>query len=453
MQGCQPAAASPCRPASRPRSTSQVHCQPPTRCAIQATAGGARNCPSDEACCIRPTVVDTVAGDGASRTASMNRVAGTMPPPSENRHTASVAQRRRQRPRSCTTSPLGKGAPGCRAAIAPKPQRSNRSGATPRCSSRPPARLPTMLAAAATERSARAVQAAVGCRHRHRWPAGSRSPPSTARNRRRRPAPASADPRAIERLRSRPRQAGRRDRAALPPRVGRHRERHPDGSREPRRRTAATTSRPPAAGDQWRSRPAAPMPHQVACRRPTGQAPTSREPAGASARIRPGPGHDGQQKAQPFERAQRQEQRQRMRPGSTKPPPPPAKVTIRQSRSACCGAAPCVSAISQPAGPASCPQPEPATRGSPPRTRLMPRESRRAGTAGGSLPRCRAALTPAATTAKAPRRHRGPRALPAGALRRPMCVPSGVRARAWRSGRSCRRCSRPPRAGGRCARP
>ncbi len=66
----------------------QVHCQPPARCATHATTGGATNWPSDEACCIRPTVVDTVEGVGATRTASMKSVAGTMPPQSENRQMA-----------------------------------------------------------------------------------------------------------------------------------------------------------------------------------------------------------------------------------------------------------------------------------------------------------------------------------------------------------------------------
>ena len=62
------------------RVTIQVHCQPPTRWASQATTGGATNWPNEEACCIRPTVVDTVEAPGAHRTLSMNRVAGTTPP-------------------------------------------------------------------------------------------------------------------------------------------------------------------------------------------------------------------------------------------------------------------------------------------------------------------------------------------------------------------------------------
>ena len=66
----------------------QVHCQPPTAPATQATSGGPRNWPAEEHCCIQPTVVDTVSSSGATCTASANRVAGISPPIAENSTTA-----------------------------------------------------------------------------------------------------------------------------------------------------------------------------------------------------------------------------------------------------------------------------------------------------------------------------------------------------------------------------
>lgn len=66
----------------------QVMCQPPTLAASIATAGGPKNCPIDEHCCIQPTVVDTVCSFGAASTTTENRVPGMSPPMAENRTTA-----------------------------------------------------------------------------------------------------------------------------------------------------------------------------------------------------------------------------------------------------------------------------------------------------------------------------------------------------------------------------
>src|SRR6185312_16659321 len=60
--------------------TTQVHCQPPTRLATQATSGGPTNWPKEDHCCIQPTVVETVRSLGASLTASENSVPGITPP-------------------------------------------------------------------------------------------------------------------------------------------------------------------------------------------------------------------------------------------------------------------------------------------------------------------------------------------------------------------------------------
>ena len=66
---------------------SQVHCQPPTLAASQATNGGPANCPTEDHCCIQPTVVDTVPSWGDRRTAKENKVPGTKPPHMENKST------------------------------------------------------------------------------------------------------------------------------------------------------------------------------------------------------------------------------------------------------------------------------------------------------------------------------------------------------------------------------
>ena len=67
--------------------TAQVHCQPPTAPATQATSGGPANWPAADHCCIQPTVVEIVSSPGASRTASEKSVPGIMPPTMENNST------------------------------------------------------------------------------------------------------------------------------------------------------------------------------------------------------------------------------------------------------------------------------------------------------------------------------------------------------------------------------
>src|SRR5207245_9837509 len=109
--------------------TTKVHCQPPARWAIHATTGGAMNWPSDEACCIIPIVVDTVEGPGASRTPSMNNVAGTTPPPSENMQTARYRSAGGS-PNASRESPICANAATLPSAMTTNPQRISRSGAT-----------------------------------------------------------------------------------------------------------------------------------------------------------------------------------------------------------------------------------------------------------------------------------------------------------------------------------
>ena len=78
------------RPASsapatqQPAVTAQVHCQPPTRLASQATTGGPASWPRADHCCIQPTVVAMERSPGASVGASANSVPGISPPTLEN---------------------------------------------------------------------------------------------------------------------------------------------------------------------------------------------------------------------------------------------------------------------------------------------------------------------------------------------------------------------------------
>jgi hypothetical protein len=68
--------------------TIHVHCQPPDTPATHATTGGPTNWPRAENCSIQPTVVDTIRGPGANRTASANSAPGTRPPTAESISTA-----------------------------------------------------------------------------------------------------------------------------------------------------------------------------------------------------------------------------------------------------------------------------------------------------------------------------------------------------------------------------
>ena len=74
--------------------TNQVNCQPPICMATAATSGGPANCPTQDHCCMKPTVVDTVAWLGARCMAVVNKVAGIRPPVAENSATATKRSHR-----------------------------------------------------------------------------------------------------------------------------------------------------------------------------------------------------------------------------------------------------------------------------------------------------------------------------------------------------------------------
>jgi hypothetical protein len=81
----EPARTSPAR--AHAPVTAPLHCHPPARDATHATSGGPVNWPIADHCCIQPTVVETVASPGASRTASENNVPGIKPPMHEKAST------------------------------------------------------------------------------------------------------------------------------------------------------------------------------------------------------------------------------------------------------------------------------------------------------------------------------------------------------------------------------
>ena len=177
-----------------------------------------------------PTVVDTVEGPGASRTPSMNKVAGTTPPPSENSADRQVAQRRRQAPARRSGAPNCANAATLPSAMTTKPQRNRRSGATPRWSSRPPDHVADDVDGR-RERGQRRVPAArhagVGIDRRQEADHGHPLRGVDRESQRQRPRTAGtsgvaqADAPALCR-------AGGRSAAAGP--VRRHRQRHPDAA-------------------------------------------------------------------------------------------------------------------------------------------------------------------------------------------------------------------------------
>ncbi len=133
----------------------QVHCQPPMRWASQATAGGATNCPNEEACCIMPTVVETVDGPGGAVRTAEHEQRGRHDAPAEREHAdGQVAQGRRQAPGGLGALTRAKAATLASATAGRRPQRNSRTGGSPCWSSRPPTTPPMMLRAAASAVSA-----------------------------------------------------------------------------------------------------------------------------------------------------------------------------------------------------------------------------------------------------------------------------------------------------------
>ena len=190
-----------------------------------------------------------------------------------------VAQRGRQAAASAAC-PICAKAATLPSAIATKPQRSRRSGATPRCSRRPPATLPTMFIAAASavstafhagRHAGTGIDGGQEADHRHPLRRVDREGQRSG------PGP---DARRASRAGARPTRPPVTRPTACCARVRRHRRARPTqrrGRRQQRKRPPP--ARPAGPCDQRRPEQQAPAPRRAACRRPTGPARPSRRPA------------------------------------------------------------------------------------------------------------------------------------------------------------------------------